>query len=276
MKKIVCLSLLLLSCNIVLSQSKVSQSKSELNSSSSSSGNSGNSGSGRSNSSSDDDDEVSIWVEITWGIFKYGFIGDYKHEDHLYSNLTDYPYYNKESGNYENYEVNEAENSKKNFRFDLQNNLLYSNKDLYANHLKLKIRPFQYFYVQTDFRQIFEINKATHATDRLSLFNFNLGYDRVRLENFNLGWTIGSTYVGNEVKKAGFSFGLNTEIFIGHNISLLAAAKWSTINSQPVHIYELEAKYHVKRGFVSLGYEHLKIASPTYNFVSLGGGIYLN
>ncbi|MBF6641556.1 hypothetical protein IVB69_08690 [Flavobacterium sp. J49] len=276
MKKIVCLSLLLLSCNIVLSQSKVSQSKSELNSSSSSSGNSGNSGSGRSNSSSDDDDEVSIWVEITWGIFKYGFIGDYKHEDHLYSNLTDYPYYNKESGNYENYEVNEAENSKKNFRFDLQNNLLYSTKDLYANHFKLKIRPFQYFYVQTDFRQIFEKNKATHATDRLSLFNFNLGYDRVRLENFNLGWTIGSIYVGNEVKKAGFSFGLNTEIFIGHNISLLAAAKWSTINSQPVHVYELEAKYHVKRGFVSLGYEHLKIASPTYNFVSLGGGIYLN
>nr|WP_294773978.1 hypothetical protein [uncultured Flavobacterium sp.] len=273
MKKIVCLSLLLLSSFVALSQSKVSQSKSELNSSS---GGSGNSSSGSSNRSDDDDDEVSIWLEITWGIFKYGFFGDYKNEDHLHSNLTDYPYYNKESGNYENYEVQDAENSKRNFRFDLQNNLLYSNKDLYANHLKVKIRPFHYFYVQTDFRQILEKNKATQATDKLSLFNFNLGYDRIRLENFNLGWTIGSTYVGNEVKKGRLSFGLNAEAFIGHNISLLAAAKWSSINSQPVHVYELEAKYHVKRWFASLGYEHLKIASPTYNFISLGGGIYLN
>ncbi|NNT70953.1 hypothetical protein HKT18_01875 [Flavobacterium sp. IMCC34852] len=276
MKQIVCLCLWLLGSTVALSQSKVSQSKSELNSGSSNSGNSGSSSGSSSNRANDDDDEVNIWVEITWGIFKYGFIGDYKNEDHLYNRLSDYPYHNKESGNYGNYGVQVAKDSKNNFRFDLQNMLLYSDKDLYANHLKLKIRPFQYFYIQTDFRQILEKNKATTATDRLSLFHFNLGYDRIRLENFNLGWTIGTTYVGNEVKKAGFSFGLNTEIFMGNNLSLSAAAKWSAINSQPVHAYEFEAKYHVKRWFALLGYEHLKIASPTYNFISLGGGIYLN
>lgn len=268
--------LLLFSVNLVISQSKVEQSKSELNSSGSNSS-SGSNNSGSSNSNRSDDDEVcSIWADIAYGIFKYGIVGDYKNEDHLYNTLTDYPYYNKESGNYENYKVVDGESSKKNFRFDLQNNILYSDKDLYANHFKVKIRPFNYFYLQTDFHQILEKNKTTHSTDELSLFYFNLGYDRIRFENVNFGWTFGASYVGNEVKKTGFSFGINTEIFIGHNISLLASAKWSDINGQPVNLYELEGKYHMKRFFVSLGYQHLKIATPNYNFISLGGGIYLN
>ncbi|WP_284650896.1 hypothetical protein [Flavobacterium terrisoli] len=276
MKKVAPLLLLLFSYNLVISQTKVDKSKKELNSNSGSSSSSSSSSSSRSNNNDDDGECVSIWIEITWGIFKYGFIGDYKNEDHLYNNLTDYPYYNDDSGNYEDYNTEDADTLKKNFRFDLQNNLLYSDKDLFANHVKLKIRPFNYFYVQTDYHQLFEKNKLTNSTDQLSLFYFNLGYDRLRFEKVNFGWTIGASYVGNEVKKAGFSFGVNTEIFLGHNVSLLAAAKWSGINGQPVNVYELEGKYHLKRYFVSLGYQHLKIATPTYNFVSIGGGIYLN
>lgn len=276
MKNSLCFLVLFYS-TLLFSQSKVEQSKSELNSSSSSSSSgSNNSGSNNSNKSDDDDDDCSIWLDIAYGIFKYGIVGDYANEDHLYNCVTDYPYYNNESGNYENYAVSDGKSTKKNFRFDLQNNFLYSNQELYANHFKVKIRPFNYFYFQTDFHQILEKNSATQATDKLSLFYFNLGYDRVRFENVNIGWTFGASYVGNEVRKAGFSFGVNTEIFIGHNISLLAAAKWSMINDQPVNLYELEAKYHLKRYFVSLGYQHLKIATPNYNFIAVGTGIYLN
>lgn len=85
---------------------------------------------------------------------------------------------------------------------------------------------------------------------------------------------MGATYVGNEVKKAGFAYGLNAEYFMGNHISFLGSAKWSKINTLPVNTFELQSKFHRKNYFFSLGFEHLKIANPTYNFVALGGGIY--
>jgi hypothetical protein len=50
--------------------------------------------------------------------------------------------------------------------------------------------------------------------------------------------------------------------------------KWSLINDVTVNEFEIQSKYHRKNYFYSLGYEHLKIASPTYDFISIGGGIY--
>jgi hypothetical protein len=159
-------------------------------------------------------------------------------------------------------------------RFDVENSFIYSSNDLFGNHLKAKIRPFQYFYLQSDFHQLYEFDKIENTDSRLSLFHFNLGYDRIRFEKFNLGWTLGASYVGNEVKKAGFSYGLNAEYFMGNHISFMASGKWSKINMQSVNAFELQSKFHRKNYFFSLGFEHLKIATPTYNFISLGGGIY--
>jgi hypothetical protein len=272
-------ALLLVSSFSAFSQTKVEKSKKELttNEGRSSSSSSQHSSSGNSLRTPASEERTNLFLQITgyvmFGVFKYGVIGDYKNESHLDNNLSDYPFYDNEAGNYKTIDTNSL---KKSYRLDIENKFLFSNKDLYGNHLNVKIRPFRYFYLQTDYHQLFEKNQMTTSTDRLSLFYFNLGYDRIRFENFNLGWTIGASYVGNEVKKAGFSVGVTTEAFFGKNISLLASAKWSSINGQPVNLYELEGKYHIKKGFVTLGFEHLRIASPTYNFISLGGGIYLN
>lgn len=103
---------------------------------------------------------------------------------------------------------------------------------------------------------------------------FNLAYDRVRLEDFNLGWTIGASYVGNEVKKGGFSFGLNVEYFLDKSISLTLNSKWSSINQNPVNSIELKGKYFRKNYFGSIGYERLKIGTPVYNLIGIGAGIY--
>jgi hypothetical protein len=268
-----------LSC-LSFGQSKVNTSKKELNTNSGSTNQNSNDSSGSTHShhhnKDNDENDTCIWLDITFGFLKYGLIGDYNNEDHLYNNLTDYPYYNKESGNYENYKASDADTLKKDFRVDIENHLLYSNNALYCNHLKVKIRPFHYFYIQTDFHQLYEKNKLNNTINKLSLFNFNVGYDRLRFENVNVGWTLGASYVGNDVKKAGLSFGINIEMFFSHNISFSAAAKWSSINGKPVNVYDLLGRYHMRRCFISLGFEHLRIASPNYNFISLGGGIYLN
>lgn len=265
---------------LTFGQNKLDISKNELNSSSGKNLNSTATSSSRSSKSSKTPSNenifakaiVDIFMYATFGIFKYGVVGDYGNENHLYSNLTPYPYYNGTSGNYENSDSIKATGNR--LRLDLENSFIYSTNDLFGNHLKAKIRPFQYFYLQSDFHQLFEFNQIDNTNNRLSLFQFNLNYDRIRFEKFNFGFNLGATYVGNEVKKAGFAYGLNADYFMNKHISFSASAKWSQINSKSVNAFELQSKFHRKNYFFALGFEHLKIATPTYNFIALGGGIY--
>lgn len=280
MKKISYLSFLILFLySTAYSQNKLDKSKQELNSSSSRSTQTSSSSFSSSKKKSKNESPnlfadlfVDLFVYTTYGAVKYGIVGDYKNENHLHSSLTPYPFYNNQSGNFES---TDTVSIKKNLaRIDLENSFVYSNNTLYGNHLKAKIRPSQYFYFQTDFHQLFEFNDIDHTSSRLSLFHFNFCYDRIRLEKFNFGWTLGASYVGNEVRKAGFSYGLTVDYFLNKRISFSGAAKWSSINSSPVNSLELQSKFHRKNYFFSLGYENLKIASPSYNLIALGGGIY--
>jgi hypothetical protein len=234
-----------------------------------------------SSSSSDDDTSFgeSLAGEVIFVLFQYtlgaawlGAVGSYENEDHLSNDLTRYPYHDPGSGNYYNPEFEEE--SVYVFRVDVKDKFLYSSNDLLGNHLEAKIRPFQYFYLKADYYQIYEFQKLAGTSDNLSLFYFNFAYDRLRFNRFNLGWTLGASYVGSGVNKAGFSYGLNAEYFLKKNISFLAGAKWSHINAQPVHAYEFESRWHRRNFYVTAGFEHLKIASPNYNFITLGAGIY--
>lgn len=270
MKTLVALFLINLSIN-GYSQSKIDKSKEELKK-----GRESNNTENHTSSSSDDNSSDSFFAEIAAKIFLYvtyySFIGNYADEYHLQSNLTQYPYYNNLSGNYESPDSIPAPT--KIMRLDLENKLLVGTPELYGNHFKTKFRPFQFFYLQVDYFQLLEYSKIVKSYSNLSLFNFNFCYDRIRFEKFNLGWTLGANYIGNDVKKAGISCGLNTDIFLRKTISLYSSMKWGLINDVPVNEFEIQCKYHRKKYFYSLGYEHLKIASPTYDFISIGAGIY--
>lgn len=260
------------------SQDKIDQSKAMLKNNSQGGGHHQRN---RSNSSSrSDGSDNSFTSLIAEGVIEgflfityYTAIGNYELEDHLHSNLTTYPFCNGKSGNYEH---PDAVPAKAQFlRFDLDNQILYNSESLFGNHLKFKIRPMQFFYLQGDFIQLVEYNKYNKDYSNLSLFYFNACYDRVRFEKFNFGWTLGASYIGNEINKTGFSIGLNTEFFMVKNVSLYSSAKWSSINTSVVNEFEIQGKYYLGRFFVSLGYEHLKIGTSGFDFLSLGGGIYL-
>lgn len=254
------------------SQNKLGNSKSQLNTTNST----GSKKISASASSSSNDDspflgffgEVLVFIPVA--VFKYGVIGDYNKEDHLYNTLTPHPFYQEAKGNYT--EMDSV--GRRQLRFDIENTILYGNSSLFGNHLQAKFRPFQYFYLEGDYRQLYEYDAFDENYDRLSMFNFNFGYDRIRFEKFNFGWTLGATYVGNEVRKAGFSYGLNTDYFLTKKISFGASAKWSRINQNPVNAFKIQSRYHKENYFLSINYEHLKIASPVYNFVGIGAGIY--
>jgi hypothetical protein len=259
------------------SQGKIDRSKEEIKRGNKSA-NSQRGQSSQSDQSSKRDNEQSIGDIIAVGIVQgflyltyFSTIGDYKTEYHLHSNLTKYPYYNNRSGNYESIDSNISKNH---FRFDIDNQFLYSNKNLIGNHFKLNIRPFQYFYLQGQYHQLTEHNK-NDTYSNLSLFDISLCYDRLRFEKFNLGWKLGMSYISNNVNRGGFSFGLDAEAFLIKFISLYVSKQWSSINHVPVNEFEVAGKFHIKRYNVHLGYEHLKIGSPLYDFISLGAGVRL-
>ncbi|HSY62497.1 MAG TPA: hypothetical protein VK796_11505 [Cytophaga sp.] len=199
-------------------------------------------------------------------------VGNYESEDNLHNPLSTYPYRDPLNGNYTK---PHTLNIHKSIRFDIEDQFVYSNHNLYGNHLKAKLRPFQYFYFQSEMFQLFEYNSTLDQHSDLLFYNLDFCYDRFRFERFNLGFTAGANYIADDVKKGGFAFGFNAEIFVVKPISIYSSIKWSGINGHPVNTFEVQGKYHCKRFFASLGYQHLKIATPKYNFVSIGLGIYL-
>lgn len=213
-----------------------------------------------------------FFVKVGFYITLYATVGDYSNEDQLHNTLSPYPYFNKKSGNF--IKFNEDSIAKNQVRFDVENHFLYGNNASFGNHLKGKFRLFQYVYVQTDYRELMERDKFTKTNSNLSLFQFNLGSDRLRFEKFNLGWTLGATYIANDINKAGFSYGINTDIFAFKNVSFNSAMIWSKINGLPVNSFEFRGKYHKKNHFFSMGYENLRIASPSYNYATFGAGFY--
>jgi hypothetical protein len=182
---------------------------------------------GSSSNSSINSEDIGPIVEILsyvfLGFFKYGMIGDYENENHLYNNLSTYPYCSQTIGN--NNESATVTIQRKFFRWDVKDKFLYSNKNLYGNHLEVKIRAAQYIHFQTDFFQVHEFQKIENTNDRFALYYVNLGYDHIRTEQFNVGWTLGASYVGGEIKKAGFSYGLNAEYFMNKKICFAIDSK---------------------------------------------------
>jgi hypothetical protein len=178
---------------------------------------------GDSNSSSHvsfDNEFRNIFFQGFMYLTYYSIIGNYDIENHLHNNLSNYPYDSNLSGNFENSDsVSPTINY---LKARLENQLLLSHNNLYGNHLKAKIRPYQYFYIQTDLYTIIEYNKAEKNYANLSLLNINICYDRIRFDRFNLGWSLGLNYVGNDIKKVGFTYGLNTDVFFQNHTAYIA------------------------------------------------------
>lgn len=203
---------------------------------------------------------------------KLALFGKYKSEIHLHNNLSYFPYFDGENGNYikENTDINDEP---KLGRIDLADNILYSDA-LYGNHLKAKLRPSKYFYFQVDYFLLLEKKKDEKGFDNLNFYNFNFCYDRLRFNKFNLGWMLGANYVASGVEKAGFTYGLNAEVFLRQNISLFGAYKGSKINGSNFNELEITGKYHVQRFHFSPGYEMIQIGSSYFHFLALGVGAY--
>lgn len=213
------------------------------------------------------DEPSNPFFELILYLSLYPLVGNYYMEDHLYNNLTDYPYQYGQTGNY----INSDDSEIRYFRVDMENHTLFSNNNNYGDHFKIKVRLFQYFYLQSDFFQIVEFNRASDFPSH-SVLNISFCYDRLRFQKFNLGWAVGMSYVGNRTKKAGISGGFNAEWFFLKCLSLQSSVRWSR---HSVDNFESQFRYHHKRILFSVGYETIKVISPRFHFLTAGVGVYL-
>ena len=206
-----------------------------------------------------------IFAEILLYISYYAIVGNYSAEDHLYNDLTNYPYENKKAGNYSSSDDHKA----KYFRVDLANHVMFAGNDVYGNHFDMKVRPFRYFYLQSNFFQAIDLSKTTKDPS-LSLFTFSFCYDRLRFQKLNLGFMMGINYDRSHTSRIKFSGGFNFEWFVVNPLSLHSFVSWSS----NYEIFESQVRYHCKRVFFSAGYETLKVYDPRYHFVTTGLGAY--
>lgn len=264
--RILTIVIFLLSANLTLyGQGGLEKSKSEVKE------NKNKSESNSESSSSSRSDTASPFIAqlvyyVSWGLF----VGVYQTEDHLHNTLTRYPYNNDHRGDYM-WTSNLEE--RKTFRLDIGNQILIGD-NMYGNHLKLKLRPSRYFYFQGDYTELIE-PRVDQGYDHLSLFNINVSYDRIRTRSLSLGWTVGVSYIGNEVQQAGFNIGLQMEYFLPFKTSLYSAIKGGEINGSAISEFEVSARIHFSRLYGSFGYERVRIATPIFHFASVGLGLYL-
>jgi len=180
--------------------------------------------------------------------------------------ISYYPYKNKKYGNFIytdsiNYAL---------ARVDISNNFVRENKQLYGNNLSVDVRFLQRFGFEANYLQLYE--KTPNGKDTFSLYTTMLNYHRIRTQKFDFWFGLGTMYVGNDVRKFGFSYGFGAEWFVAKPISVLASIKASLINKRSVNTSKFLLKYHLKNYHISTGYEKFTLGVSKINSFSIGVG----
>ncbi|WP_158839686.1 hypothetical protein [Polaribacter sp. L3A8] len=275
-RKFLLIAVLIFSINTTLfsQEGKLDKGKKSLNRTnySNSGGKKSTKNTNSSGNTSNNDDTINPFVGIVWGLFAYTVYGAFvetpwevngRMHDAEFSN---YAYKENRYGNFiytdsTNYNIT---------RFDITNNFVIENKNLYGNNFGLNFRFLKRFAVDLDYLYLSE--KVNGKRDSFSLYSALLKYHRIRTQRFDAWFGLGMMYVANEVNKTGFGLGVGAELFIAKPISLDFFHKWTNINNQEVHKTKLLLKYHIQNYQISSGYEHFKIGVSKINAFSIGVG----
>jgi opacity protein-like surface antigen len=180
--------------------------------------------------------------------------------------LASYPYKNPFYGNFtytDSIDYNIT-------RFDITNNFVIENSNLYGNNFGVDFRFLKRFGLEFDYLYLTE--KTNTNRDQFSLYSALINYHRIRTQKLDAWFGLGVMHVGSDVNKTGFGIGLGVEWFVAKPISLKFSHKWTNINSKEVNNTKLLLKYHLKNYHISSGYEHFKIGISKIDAFSIGVG----
>lgn len=155
-------------------------------------------------------------------------------------------------------------------RFDITNNFVIQNSNLYGNNFDVDFRFLKRFSVAASYLYLTE--KTAIKRDDFSLYSAFLKYHRIRTQKFDAWFGLGIMHVGNDVDTSGFGLGVGAEWFIKKPVSLKFSHKRASINDREVNNTKLLFKYHLKNYHISSGYEQFKIGVSKIDAFSIGVG----
>lgn len=212
------------------------------------------------------------FARIIWSIAAYTFYGiaiesPFEKMGRMHNaEISNYAYKENRYGNFiytdsTNYNI---------ARFDITNNFVLENNNVYGNNLGVNFRFLKRFALDVDYLYLTE--HINNSRDSFTLYSALLKYYRVRTQHFDAWFGLGIMHVASDVDKSGFGTGLGAEWFITKPISVDFSYKWTNINQQEVHKMKLLLKYHIKNYHISSGYEQFKIGVSKIKAFSLGVG----
>lgn len=277
LKKVLVLAVLLFAIqpSIYAQESKLKDGKESLKSNSSSSNSStikNDSSSNSSDATNNDSTFGGFFAEIFIKLFAYTayavavelpYGAEGKMRD---AELSNHAYKDGNTGNYiqtdsTNYNIT---------RFDISNNFVIENKNLYGTNFDVNFRFLKRFALDVNYVYLFE--KVANSSESFTMYSALLKYHRIRTQRFDAWYGLGITHIGSDVNKSSFSFGVGAEWFIKKPVSLDFSHKWTNINQQEVHNTRMLLKFYIKNYQIFSGYEHFKIGVSKIGTFSLGLG----
>lgn len=234
---------------------------------------------GVSNSRDNDDftdnpllQELSFLILKGASLVTYGFLFESPFEMNQKghnASLTQFPYINKQKGNY-----SYTNDNTKEVAILLENNFVMEDKSFYGNDLKTELRFLKRFAIELEYLQLWE-NAPDINNNSLAMYQALAKYYRIRTEKFDAWWALGASYVDGTIDQVGFSYGLGGSLFVAHPLSIGVNFDQTFINSNTINKLNALLNYHKGRGKISTGYQHLKLGSVRVPMLSFGIGLYL-
>ena len=212
---------------------------------------------------------VDILYKMTLGLV-YGIAIESNYEKNTKmhnAKISHYPY--KDLSNIGNYTYTDSTNYAL-ARLDISNNFILESKNLFGNDLVINYK-YNRFDFAVNYSELLE--KVENKTTNFSLISAMVNYHRIRSQKLDIWFGLGISHVANNVNKSGFTFGVGGEWFVKKPLSLLVSSKFSSINSESINSTKILLKYHIKKYYISSGYQNYNLANSTINAYSLGFGI---
>ena len=199
-----------------------------------------------------------FFVELGYYAFYGTVIGQTE-----YRSLTPHPYYKNTFGEYSKNDTIDSKNSS----FKLSGNHLF-NKDANALEINANYRVLPILGIEASYIHFSE--RTIIGSDYLEISSLMANYYRIREKNISLWWGLGTSYVGNEIKKFGFVYNIGAEIYPFKPISIHASWKQSFINNSSIDVFKTQIKYHIKNTAFFTGYHNYQLGSEKNGGYILG------
>lgn len=213
--------------------------------------------------------QIDLLIDLLYEInFIFGLEGEPTKDD---TDFTSYPYDLYSDGRYRPFQEPGNMMSTK-----AQMMVTSNDRDVFTGFGQIQFSPVSTVTLDLNY-QYYHQDRGLDSDLSTSLSNFTFQYNRLRHERYYFWWDLGlSHFAQGDENSMGFSAGTGFVWFIKKPVSLHVGYRYHDFFEEgfaPVSVFDARLQFHIKRYFISGGYQNLsnKIRANTW---TMGTGIY--